>query len=250
MLGKRNTGKSFLCKDLLSHKTDIPTAVVISPTEQANRFYSDMIPPLFIHDDYSPEIVDRLVTRQKRVKKLALRDAEVDPRCVFIMDDCLFNASAWIKDPNIRYCCMNGRHVDITFIMTSQYALGLPPAVRTQIDFVFILRENIVRNRRIIYENYCGFLPTFEVFCTILDQCTESYECLVVSMSTKSNRVEDQLFWYRARDHAPFQLCSREMWEISNAHMEAERSDSDEDEPFDPDFRRRNQRRVTVKKVP
>jgi hypothetical protein len=249
MLGKRNTGKSFLVRDLLANKRDIPTAVVISPTEQANRFYGDMIPPLFIHDEYSPEIMERLVTRQKRVKRMSLRDADVDPRTICILDDCLYNASAWVKDANIRYCCLNGRHVDITFVMTSQYALGLPPTIRGQLDYTFILRDNILRNRRIIYENYCGFLPSFEVFCSIMDQTTNDYELLVVCGAARSNRIEDQLFWYKAREHAPFQLCSREMWEMSNAHMEAERSDSEEEEErFNPDARRRN--RLKVKKLP
>ena len=50
LIGKRNTGKSFLTKDLLYHKQNIPSGTVISPTENANKFYGDMIPPIFIHD--------------------------------------------------------------------------------------------------------------------------------------------------------------------------------------------------------
>ena len=40
LIGKRDTGKSFLCKDILSHHTNIPAGQVISGTESANEFYS------------------------------------------------------------------------------------------------------------------------------------------------------------------------------------------------------------------
>ena len=39
LIGKRETGKSFLCKDLLYHHRDIPCGQVISGTEAANQFY-------------------------------------------------------------------------------------------------------------------------------------------------------------------------------------------------------------------
>ena len=76
---------------------------------------------------------------------------------------------------------MNGRHWHILFIITMQYPLGIPPNLRTNIDYVFILRENIVSNRKRIYDNYAGMFPTFEVFCQVMDQCTENYECLVIN---------------------------------------------------------------------
>ena len=39
---------------------------------------------------------------------------------------------------------------------------------------------------------------TFESFCQVMDQCTENYECLVVCNNSKSNRLEEQIFWYKA----------------------------------------------------
>ena len=67
MIGKRNTGKSFLCKDLLYYKRDIPIGTVISATESANQFYGTMMPSLFIHEEFNPEIVNNLVKRQRLV---------------------------------------------------------------------------------------------------------------------------------------------------------------------------------------
>ena len=56
---------------------------------------------------------------------------------------------------------MNGRHYFAMFIITMQYALGIPPVLRTNIDYVFILRENIFMNRKKLYDQYAGMFPTF-----------------------------------------------------------------------------------------
>ena len=67
-IGKRETGKSFLVKDLLYHHRDLPVGTVISGTEAANKFYGDIVPSLFIHDEYSPEIINNVLKRQKMLQ--------------------------------------------------------------------------------------------------------------------------------------------------------------------------------------
>ncbi len=44
-----------------------PIGTVISGTEAANTFYGDIVPSLFIHDQYTPEIVANTLKRQKMV---------------------------------------------------------------------------------------------------------------------------------------------------------------------------------------
>ena len=56
LIGKRETGKSVLVKDLLYYQKDIPIGTVISATESANCFYGNIIPPIFIHDEYTLSI--------------------------------------------------------------------------------------------------------------------------------------------------------------------------------------------------
>ena len=113
---------------------------------------------------------------------------------------------------------MNGRHFKILFILTMQFALGIPPNLRTNIDYVFILRENYVSNRKRLYEHYAGMFPSFEMFCQIMDQCTENYECLVINNNAKSNKLTDQVFWYKAKLRDDFTICSQEAWNFSNEH--------------------------------
>ena len=44
MIAKRASGKSYVTREILYHKRDIPSAVVISRTEKLNKFYGDFIP--------------------------------------------------------------------------------------------------------------------------------------------------------------------------------------------------------------
>ena len=233
LIGRRDTGKSYLVRDLLFYQQDIPVGTVISGTEAGNSFYSEHIPKLFIHDEYNTSIIENILKRQKTCMKQVMKEMQtykksnIDPRTFVILDDCLYDSS-WTKDKLMRLLFMNGRHWKILLIITMQYPLGIPPNLRTNIDYVFILREPYINNRKKIYENYAGMFPTFESFCQVMDQCTENYECLVINNNSKSNKLTEQIFWYKAESHPNFKLGSKEYWELSKNLPE-----DDDDDKYD-----------------
>jgi hypothetical protein len=249
LIGRRDTGKSYLVRDLLYNHQDIPIGSVISGTEAGNGFYSSHIPKLFIHDEYNSAIIENVLKRQRNVLKQVKKEMEhykrstIDPRAFVILDDCLYD-NTWTKDKMMRLLFMNGRHWKIMLIITMQYPLGIPPNLRTNIDYVFILREPYIANRKRIWENYAGMFPTFESFSQVMDQCTENYECLVINNNAKSNKLQDQIFWYKAEHYGEFRLGSKEFWELSKD------IDSDDDEKaYNPnDGKKRNGPKINVKK--
>ena len=217
LIGKRETGKSFLCRDLLYHHRDIPCGQVISGTEAANQFYASMVPKLFIHEEYQGSVIQNVLKRQKLMIDKLKSNSNLDPRLFLILDDCLYD-NTWVKDKNVRSLFMNGRHYKVLFIITMQYALGIPPNLRTNIDYVFILRENYVSNRKRLYEHYAGMFPTFEMFCQVMDQCTENFECLVIDNNSKSNKLDDQVFWYKASERGEFKIGADDYWQYSQSN--------------------------------
>ena len=236
LIGRRDTGKSFLVRDLLYYHQDIPIGTVISGTEAGNGFFSAHVPKLFIHDEYNTNIIENILKRQKAALKQIKKEKEmrmksnIDARAFVILDDCLFD-NKWTKDKMMRLLFMNGRHWKIMLIITMQYPLGIPPNLRTNIDYVFILREPYMANRKRIWENYAGMFPTFESFAQVMDQCTENYECLVINNNSKSNKLQDQIFWYKAQNHNNFRLGSKEFWELSKS---LDSDDDDEEDAYDP----------------
>jgi len=234
LIGRRDTGKSFLVRDLLYYHQDIPIGTVISGTEAGNGFFAEHVPKLFIHDEYNSAIIENILKRQKTVLKQIKKEMEVykrtniDPRAFVILDDCLYD-NKWTKDKLMRLLFMNGRHWKIMLVITMQYPLGIPPNLRTNIDYVFILREPYIANRKRIWENYAGMFPTFESFCQVMDQCTENFECLVIDNNAKSNKLQDQIYWYKAQNHSGFKLGSKEFWELSK-----DIDSGDEEDIYDP----------------
>jgi hypothetical protein len=249
LLGKRGCGKSFIVRDLLYNNMDLPIGTCISPTEMANKFYSNMVPKAFIHNEYTPELIANVMKRQKLIMKQVEKEkktkgySNIDPRTFCVMDDCLYN-NDWVKDKNIRSIFLNGRHYKLFFILTSQYPLGIPPILRTQIDFTFILRETIMGNRKRLYENFAGMFPSLEIFSTVLDACTENYECLVIDNTTKSNKLEDMVYWYKSSEKPPFKIGASQFW-LNNQDTDSE----DSDEEFNMSkFKKRSNVTLNVRK--
>ena len=234
LIGRRDTGKSYLVRDLLYYHQDIPIGTVISGTEAGNGFYSAHVPKLFIHEEYNTGIIENILKRQKTVIKQIKKEMEsykrttIDPRAFVILDDCLYDAT-WTKDKMMRLLFMNGRHWKVMLVITMQYPLGIPPNLRTNIDYVFILREPYIANRKRIYENYAGMFPTFESFCQVMDQCTENYECLVINNNCKSNKLHEQIFWYKAENHDDFRIGPDSVWDYNNTNYTDNNSQYDED---------------------
>jgi hypothetical protein len=251
LIGRRDTGKSFLVRDLLYYHQEIPIGTVISGTEEGNGFYGKMVPKLFIHNEYNTAIIENILKRQRTVLKQIKKEMEtykrstIDPRAFVILDDCLYD-NTWARDKMMRLLFMNGRHWKVMLIITMQYPLGVPPTLRTNIDYVFILREPYIANRKRIYENYAGMFPTFESFSQVMDQCTENYECLVINNNSKSNKLHDQVFWYKADNHNDFRLGSKEFWDLSKGF-----NSDDEEEKYDPaNVKKRGQGpKISVKKT-
>ena len=113
IIGKKDTGKSFLVRDILFNTQECyPIGTVISGTEVANEFFQHMVPSKLIHDKYKPEIVTNVIRRQLTLKQARNRSgagsSSIDPRAFLILDDCLYDGS-WIKEESTRYVFMNGQ---------------------------------------------------------------------------------------------------------------------------------------------
>lgn len=234
IIGRRGSGKSVLTREILWHKKHLPIGTVISPTEEASPFFSEFIPKIFIHSKYTHELGVSVMARQLLVTKKARKEikknktTDINPMAFLVMDDCLATAKSWNKDDAILQIFMNGRHYKLTYILTMQHALGIPPALRTNLDYVFIFQEDVQSNRRRIYDHYAGIFPSYECFCSVLDQTTEDYGCLVIDNTSRSNKLQNRVFWYKAEWKEDFRLGHQKFWEDQD--NDGSSSDSSEEE--------------------
>lgn len=222
-IGKRGTGKSTLISDIMYYHRKVPYGLIMSGTEEGNGFYGNYFPNLFIHNGFKKEVVATLINRQKKVMKSPTQN----PHAFMLIDDCMYDKGL-TKDKNIRLVFMNGRHWKILFMLSMQYCMDLPPDLRANVDYLFILRENIIDNQKKLWKYFFGMFPTLKSFQQTFMACTENFECLVLDNTSKSNKIEDCVFWYKATPDRIYRMGCPQMWEYSKKHYNKDYDDSDQ----------------------
>jgi hypothetical protein len=222
MIAKRATGKSFLTREIMFQKRNIASAVAISRTEKLNSFYSEFIPDSYIYSEYSSDILSRIYDRQSHINEDNKERAKKgkrkkDDSLMLIMDDCMSSKGTWLKDPNILELFFNGRHHHISFILTMQYSVGIPPELRSNFDYIFLLAEDKIGNRKRLYEHYAGMFPTYDIFQQVFTDVTDNYGVMVIDNRIQSKNITDKIFWYKAKEVPPFKVGSNKFHKFHNA---------------------------------
>lgn len=217
---KRGSGKSTLMADILYHHRHIPAGIVVSATEESSNFYGTFVPESFIYNRFDESVIQRLIERQKRLKKERRENSNV----FCLLDDIAYDKSVFRKE-SIRSLAFNGRHLGVLFVLTTQFSLDLPPALRSNCDFIFVFQDNNVSNQKRIYDAYAGVFPSFHDFQRVFNHLTHDFFCMVIDTTSKSNKVEDNIFWYKAEIHKNFRLGASVYWKYDKKHLRAQESE-------------------------
>jgi hypothetical protein len=206
------THNSTLLSDIMYFHKNIPYGTIMSGTEEGNGFYSQYFPDLFIYPEYKSDVLGKLLKQQKIIVKN--EQSKSKGHMFLLIDDCMYDKKM-IRDKNIRQLFMNGRHWRIMFFLTMQYCMDLPPDLRANLDYIFLLRENVIANQMKLWKNFFGIFPTFKTFQETFLACTENYECLVLDNTSKSNKIEDCVFWYKATPNRRYKIGCTKLWECA-----------------------------------
>ena len=211
-IGKRRTGKSWVFRDIMYQMKDkIDAGIVFSMTDKLNKFWQEYIPPKFIYEQYNPEIVTRVFARQEAIlNDKNLTDAEKEKKAPFfiLLDDVISDERLKYDEP-LRRLFVAGRHYKLFVLITTQYAKGIPPILRGNADYIFIMKTLQGRQRDAMWEDYGDFI-TKDAWTTVIDEYTEDNECIVVDTSNNTSKAEDMIMWYKATDPGPFKFGSKE----------------------------------------
>ena len=230
-VARRGMGKSTLMMDTLwNYRKKHDAAMAVSPTEESTEQLAHCIPSTFIYGDYEKcPALGRAVAfgRNEAKKRKRLGKGYEMRNMLMILEDCTCHKGLK-RDQDLRRILMNGRHWGITLLMTMQYAMDLGPDMRTQFDYVFVLMEKSRQTRKKLYDNWFGIVPNFEMFDQMMNICTENYGCLVLDNPSRSSRIEDNVFWYRAKQHPPFRIGSRAYWLFHHVKYQPDRDNEEQ----------------------
>lgn len=208
IIGSSNSGKSTISKDILHHFNDIPNGIVISETNHIKSSFN-YIPPIFIHDKFSKSTIKRFIKKQ-----MSLINTEYDSRSFIIFENCLIKPK-YVKDiiqsnKSLNYTCI----IETTPILNQSFSYD-----KENIDYLFLTKEDFEINRRKIYEYFKDEIGIqYTLFFKLMDDYTTNHHFLIIDLKSKSSRLEDKVFWYKAKIHQHFIMCSSESWEYNNTN--------------------------------
>jgi len=213
VLGRRNTGKSVLMKNLLYHMPRPDYAMAMAPTEDTLREFREFLPEACIFDHFAQEKLDKLVTVQRELVSQGKKRT-----VLIILDDCIYEKGV-LKSTAMRYIFFNGRHDHISLICTAQYMMDISCDVRANIDYIMTMRETNRNNRDKLYKYYFGHFEKFSEFDKVMTACTQDYKCLVLDCTLSTTAPHEAVFWYKSsRDVPAFKLCREVYWRWSKKY--------------------------------
>ena len=217
-VGKRRTGKSWVFRNLMYLMKDkISAGIVISQTDELNKFWRQYIPAKYIYAKYEPEILDAVFKRQKKIlNDNGLTDKEKEEKApFFVLLDDVISDSRLKYDSNLMELFVAGRHYKLFVLITTQYAKAITPTLRGNTDYCFIMKCIQQRQREALWEDFGDFL-TKDAFAQILDAYTEDNEVLVID-TCPEHTVDplSMLYWWKASDPGDFHMGSKEFWETA-----------------------------------
>ena len=133
-VARRNSGKTHLQKFLLytlARAQRFKWVLVICPTAFTGDWPA-VVGESNVLSSFDPEQLETLMQRQAM-----LREDEHDNPGLVIMDD-LIGAAHFANDLFTRLAC-SGRHYKITCWIACQHLFKLPPVLRSNSDYLFIL---------------------------------------------------------------------------------------------------------------
>jgi len=163
--------------------------LVINPTESHEPFYSKFISNVFT--EYSDELIFKVLNEQgKKIDELREKNKidEIEPYIV-VLDNCI-NNSILIKDQYIDELIFNGIFYNITTIIIIPY-LQLSVHIRSNCDYIFLLADDSIDNRKKIYDNNREMFPSFDIFEQVFQQLTENDGIMVFDNSSNVYWLDD-----------------------------------------------------------
>ena len=203
IVGRRGKGKTHLITDILKlqeiHRVNNKT--IISGIKEELDLYLDKFNDAVLHDEYNNTFVVDAIDQHMKLYRKDIKNQRVaniwDPATqtgsTIVFDNCFYD-NTWYSKKCIKQLFMNGKVWRFNMIISCGYPIGIPPALRPNIDCFFIFNDPDLPYRKRIWERYVFEFLSLEMFNHIMLQLINPYECLVVKHSYKSKKIEDNIF--------------------------------------------------------
>jgi hypothetical protein len=220
-IGKRASGKTTLmrevCYNMHVHTCKgRPVGMVLAfcGTEGSVCDVKTFVPETLIYKGFNEAVVAELL--EKQAKLIEQKGKENVRTVVLVIDDCAFDKTMW-KSEAMRELVFNGRHNNITLIVTVQYLMDVPTWLRTNIDMTFVMLDNNKSNRKKYHDFYFGQFNGLAAFNKAYEILTDDYGAMISKNNSNSTNLQETVFWFKSQpDKLPptFQMGHQMFWSM------------------------------------
>lgn len=202
-IGPPGSGKtSFIVNMCYYKKHQYPVAKVFIGTPDGYNKMKKIFHPLYVSNSYDDREETRHIHRQHDLGTIQPNAPE--NYAINILDDVTEDPRIF-KTPIFRSLFLKGsQHYSQICVVGSQYAIDLPPQIRSSMSYAVLFREPNPQNREKLYKNFGGIAGSKENFYDLMDQLTGDHTCMIIKMRSQSNKLEDNVFWYTTKPMESF----------------------------------------------
>ena len=184
-IARRNSGKSYLMRHLLhvlAKGKRFRWVLVISPTA-FNGEWSSVVGEDNVLGQFDPDQVGHLMDRQAELRE----DGQDNPG-LLILDDCL-GAANFQSDLFTRIASA-GRHYRVSVWVACQHMFKMPPVIRTNSDYLFVLGTQNDHVVKALWDEFGGLgFDDWKAFRTHAAAAVADYGALVVDTHDSKSPV-------------------------------------------------------------
>lgn len=211
IFSRKNRGKSWLARWLVDEsRSQFHSILVIAPSD-LRFFWTGVAGESAVHQDYDEGLITSLIQHQRKRGKDGTLNADTK-KILVVFDDVLSEVN-WKKRGPLLTLATSNRHYGIAILVISQSVSALPPVLRTNADYAFMLRVNSEGSRDLLYADYGT--GNKRSWMEALDSATKGYSAYVYDQQNDSYSevvAEDVPNSYRvpSRSRTTPQCCLKE----------------------------------------
>ena len=199
IVGVPGSGKGKLVENLLYYNRDkypVGKFFTGSPTDEEK--ISGIAHPLYITSTYDKEAERQHIQRQRLMIQENGR-GYAGNYAVNVLDDITDDPKVFKTQEIKGIFKIGSQHWAQLAIVTSQYAMDVPPDVRRSISYVALFKEENETELKKLYKNFGGVFGTYNNFCRAMKEFTGDYTCLIINRRSQSSKIEDCVSYYRTK---------------------------------------------------
>lgn len=200
VVGAPGRGKTTFIENMAYYlKHRYPVARVFITTPDGYERMCSIFHPLYVSDYYDEMEERHHIKRQITCGK---NNGKGYPGnyAINILDDIADDVKIFKTKTMIGLTKNGSQHWEQLCMIGTQYSIDMVPGMRKSFSYIAMFSEVEVLEREKLYKNFGGMSGSYENFCKLMDDITGDFTCLIFKKRTQSNRIEDNIFYYRTRE--------------------------------------------------